>query len=117
MIHRIQQKFLDPDIELFAGDRNERVPGRMFNIVPEDCQAATQMGALLAGMEQSAEKFGAVVAAAENLKKRLPEEYQTFFNDNLVVQAKFMTHVSRSLHHFVAAYKNQTNRELAAKLV
>ena len=113
---RIGEKFFQPEVDPFVETGFERVAGRTFNIVPEDCQAETKIDALLAGMEQSAKKFGAVVAEAEKLKNRLPEEYRTFFNDNLIVQAKYMTHLSRSLHQFVVSYKNQaTNRALAVE--
>jgi len=113
---RIGERFFQPEIDPFVETGFERVPGRTFNIVPEDCQAETKMDALRAGTEQSAKKFGAVVAEAEKLKARMPAEFRTFFNDNLIVQAKFMTHLSHSLHHFVVAYENQaTNRPLAVE--
>jgi hypothetical protein len=110
---RIAERFFTPEIDPFVETGFERVPGRTFNIVPEDNQVETRMDALRIGMKQSAEKFGAVVAEAEELKNQLPEDYRTFFNDNLVVQAKFMAHISRSLHHFVVSYQNQANREVA----
>ena len=114
---RIAQGFSNPNADIFADVGFERVPGRSFNIVPEDNQAETKMDALRIGMKQSAEKFGAVVAEAERLKNRLPAAYRVFFNDNLIVQAQFMTHLSRSLHHFAISYQNQTNRELAVESI
>ena len=114
---RIGQRFFEPAADPFIETGFERVPGRTFNIVPEDCQAETKMDALFTGMKQSAERFGTVAAEAERMKNRLPEEYRTFFNDNLVVQAKFMAHLSRSLYHFVDSYKNQENRESAVEAI
>ena len=114
---RIAQGFFDANADIFADVGFERMPGRSFNIVPEDSQSETKMDALRAGMKRSAENFEAVAAEAEQLKSRLPQEYRTFFNDNLVVQAKFMAHASRSLHHFVVSYQNQTNREAAIEAI
>ena len=114
---RIAQGFSSPDADIFADVGFERVPGRSFNIVPEDNQTETKMDALRVGTKLSAEKFGTVAAEAELLKNRLPEEYRTFFKDNLIVQAKFMAHLSRSLHYFVTSYQNQTNREFAVESI
>lgn len=88
----------------------ERVPGRVFRIVPEDNGVNTQVDAILVGMEASAKKFGDVMQRAEALMPKLESRYQTFFYDNFLAYAKFMTHLSHTLYHYTYAYKYQMDK-------
>lgn len=89
---------------------HERVPGRVFRIVPEDNGVETQVDALLVGMEASAGKFAKVTERAEKLMPKLEKRYQHFFYDNLVAYSSFMEHLSKTLYHFTYAYKHQTDK-------
>lgn len=88
----------------------ERVPGRVFRIVPEDNGAETQIDALLMGMETSAGKFAEVTERAEKLMPKLEKCCQQFFYDNLLAYSSFMEHLSRTLYHFTYAYKYQADK-------
>lgn len=88
----------------------ERVPGRVFRIVPEDNEVETQVGAILVGMEATAKKFGDVTKRAEALMPQLESRYQQFFYDNFLAYATFMTHLSHTLYHYTYAYKHQADK-------
>ena len=94
-----------PDLYMY-----ERVPGRVFRIVPGDNGAETQVDALLMGMETSAGKFAEVTERAEKLMPKLEKCYQQFFYDNLLAYSSFMEHLSRTLYHFTYAYKYQADK-------
>lgn len=94
-----------PDLYMY-----ERVPGRVFRIVPGDNGAETQVDALLMGMETSAGKFAEVTERAEKLMPKLEKRYQQFFYDNLLAYSSFMEHLSRTLYHFTVAYKYQADK-------
>lgn len=83
----------------------ERVPGRSFRIDGDN-----QVDSLLAGMQKTAVRFAKVSRRCEALLKRLPEQNKRFFRDNLVAPCQYMEALSRSLHHFVQAYKERNNR-------
>lgn len=93
----------------------ERVPGRVFRIVPEDNGVQTQIDAILVGMKTSAEKFADVTERAESLLPQLEKRYQRFFYDNLLAYSTFMEHLSKTLYHFTYAYKYQADKEVAVK--
>lgn len=95
-----------PDLYMY-----ERVPGRVFRIVPEDNGVTTQVDAILVGMESSAKKFSDVQRRAEALMPKLESRYQQFFYDNLLAYATFMAHLSNTLYHFTYAYKYQADHE------
>lgn len=93
----------------------ERVPGRVFSIVPKDNGVDNQVDAMLKGMSESAEKFGAVTKRGRKILQKLPAENQAFFYDNLLAYAGFMEHLSRTLFHYVYAYKHQQNKAILLK--
>jgi hypothetical protein len=41
---------------------------------------------------------------------RLEYDKQTFFNDNLRIFCYYMTHLSKSLYHYLYAYKHQADK-------
>ena len=83
----------------------ERMQGRTFRI-----EGASQVDSLIAGMARTYPKFDAVAAQARNLMERLEPQYRAFFRDNLLSQAAFMGALSRSMYHFMNAYKLQGDR-------
>ncbi len=85
----------------------ERVPGRVFRIVPEDNGVSTQVDAILVGMKAAAGNFGNVEKRAEAIMQKLESRYRQFFYDNLLAYATFMTHLSNTLYHYTYAYKHQ----------
>lgn len=93
----------------------ERVPGRVFRIVPEDNGVETQVDALLVGMEASAKKFANVTERAEKLMPKLEKRCQPFFYDNLLAYSTFMEHLSKTLYHFTYAYKHQADKAVLLK--
>lgn len=94
-----------PDLYMY-----ERVPGRVFRIVPENNGVETQVDAILVGMKASAEKFAEVTERAKNLMPKLEKRYQRFFYDNLLAYSSFMEHLSKTLYHFTYAYKYQADK-------
>lgn len=88
----------------------ERVPGRVFRIVPEDNGVTTQVDAIIVGMEATAKKFGDVKQRAEALMPKLESRYRQFFYDNFLAYATFMTHLSHTFYHYTYAYKHQADR-------
>lgn len=83
----------------------ERISGRTFRI-----EGNNQVDSLVAGMERTAARFGEVSHRCEILLKRLPKQNQRFFRDNLAAPCHYMEALSRSLYHFVLAYKNTDER-------
>lgn len=90
----------------------ERVPGRVFRVIPEDNGVDNQVDAMLKGMSESAEKFAQVTKRCEEILPKLPVEKQPFFYDNLVAYSSFMEHLSRTLYHYVYAYKYQNDKKI-----
>lgn len=83
----------------------ERIPGRTFRI-----DGNNQVDSLIAGMERAVFCFGEVSRRCEDLLKQLPCQDQRFFRDNLAAPCHYMEALSRSLYHFVLAYKNTDER-------
>lgn len=83
----------------------ERVPGRSFRIDGDN-----QVDSLLMGMEKTIDRFAKVSRRCESLLERLPKQNQRFFRDNLVAPCRYMEALSRSLYHFVSAYKESDKR-------
>lgn len=90
----------------------ESVPGRTFRIDFEHNQSTNQVDAMLYGMKKTIPKFEAVAAACSKIMFRLDEDKQPFFNDNLRLYSYYMTHLSRTLYHYVYAYKNQATKDV-----
>jgi hypothetical protein len=93
----------------------ESEPGRTFRIDFEHNQSSNQVDALLFGMQQTIPKFEAVASRCSKMILQLDKDKQTFFNDNLRIYSYYMTHLSRTLYHFVAAYKNQATKDVLIK--
>jgi hypothetical protein len=90
----------------------ERVPGRVFRVIPEDNGVDNQVDAMLKGMSESAEKFGRVTDQCIEIMPKLPAEKQPFFYDNLIAYSSFMEHLSRTLYHYAYAYKHQDDKKV-----
>lgn len=88
----------------------ERVPGRVFRVIPEDNGVENQVDAMLKGMGESADKFGRVTRQCQEIMPKLAAKDQPFFYDNLVAYATFMEHLSRTLYHYTYAYKYQDDK-------
>jgi hypothetical protein len=46
---------------------------------------------------------------------KLDADKQPFFNDNLRLYSYYMTHLSKTLYHYVYAYKNQAKTDVLIK--
>lgn len=88
--------------------------GRSYQIKPEDNGAATQLGALINGMENSILRWEEVTATSDKLYSRLPKDAKIFFNDNLRTQAHFMHQISISFLKMLKAYKFKSDKQRAA---
>jgi len=93
----------------------ERTPGRTFRIDLEDNQAENQVDAMLRGMAKTMPRFASVAACCSEMMPKLDPERQTFFNDNLRIFSYYMTHLSKTLYHFLYAYKHQGDKEALIK--
>ncbi len=71
--------------------------GGYFRIVPEDCGAASQIGAIVNGATMSISRLSSVVARADAEFSSLPVGMREFFNDNLRIQARFMLRLNQAL--------------------
>lgn len=87
----------------------ERVPGRTFRIDLEDLGAASQIDALIAGMQSTIPRFMAVAERCTEMRSSLDPDRQVFFNDNLRVYCYTMASLSRALLEFLSAYREQAN--------
>jgi hypothetical protein len=90
----------------------ESVPGRTFRIDLKYNHAENQVDALLNGMQECIPRFEGVAARCSEMISKLDEEKQTFFNDNLRIFSYYMLHLSKTLHHYVQAYKYQEDQEI-----
>jgi hypothetical protein len=93
----------------------ESVPGRTFRIDLEYNKSKNQVDALLHGMNLAIPKFESVAARSTEIMFQLNVDKQTFFNDNLRIYSYYMTHLSKTLYHFVDAYKNQAKQDALIK--
>jgi len=78
--------------------------GEYFRIVPEDTGTENQLEAIVKGTDSSVAKLKQVVAKGDQLFKALPESRRVFFNDNLLVHAKFMLHLNEMLNAVTRAF-------------
>jgi hypothetical protein len=90
----------------------ESVPGRTFRIDYEFNKSKNQVDALLYGMKETIPKFESVANRCTELMTQLDQDKQLFFNDNLRLYSCYMSSLSKTLYHFVYAYKNQANRDI-----
>jgi hypothetical protein len=101
-----------PDLNPLHEIGYERVQGRTFRIDLEHNNAENQVDAILNGMQKTIPKFESVAARCSEMMLWLEDEKQTFFNDNLRIFSYYMTHLSRTLYHYLYAYKNQSDKDV-----
>jgi hypothetical protein len=87
-------------------DRAAFVPvaGEYFRIVPEDNGTENQLEAIIKGTEASIVKLKRVTARGDELFEALPSSRRVFFNDNLLVHARFMLHLNETLNAVTRAF-------------
>ena len=93
----------------------ERMPGRTFRLDFEHNNADNQVDTILNGMQKTIPRFEAVALRASELMLQLDEDKQTFFNDNLRVFSYYMTHLSKTLYHYMYAYKHQQDSDVLVR--
>jgi len=93
----------------------ERVPGRTFRIDFDYNHSTNQVDAILYGMKKTIPKFESVADRCSKMMPRLDSDKQTFFNDNLRLYSYYMTYISKTLYHYVLAYKNQKDKDALVK--
>jgi hypothetical protein len=93
----------------------ERVPGRTFRIDFEYNNSDNQVDAILFGMQKTIPKFEAVAVRCTEMLSLLDNDKQMFFNDNLRIYSYYLAHLSKTLYHYVYAYKNQSEKEILIK--
>lgn len=91
--------------------------GRQYNIVPADNNAPNQVEATLVGTEESGAWFQNIEKRADVIYQKLPLQSQVFFNDDIRIQAMFMSAVNKALNNIVSAYKEKQNGEMAQSKV
>lgn len=89
----------------------ESVPGRTFRIDLKHNNAGNQVDALLNGMLKTIPKFELVAEKCSEMMLKLDGHSKIFFNDNLRIYSYYMTHISKTLYHYVLAYKNQGDKD------
>jgi hypothetical protein len=93
----------------------ESVPGRTFRIDNEFNKSDNQVDALLYGMKKTIPEFESVAERCSKIMLLLDADKQPFFNDNLRIYSYYMAHLSRTMYHYVYAYKNQANLDVLIK--
>ncbi len=93
----------------------ESVPGRTFRIDNEFNKSQNQVDAILYGMGNTIPRFELVAARCSEMKDQLDIGKRTFFNDNLRIFCYYMSYLSKTLYHYVYAYKNQGEKEVLIK--
>ena len=89
----------------------ESVPGRTFRLDLNYNHAENQVDALLNGMELTIPKFESIAMRCDSMVQNLDKEKQPFFNDNLRIFSYYMAGISKSLYHYVLAYKLQKDKD------
>lgn len=84
----------------------ERMPGRSFRL-----ERNNQVDSILVGMKKTAPRFESVRRQSEIIMKSLPEEKQKFFRDNLYAPCKYMENISKSMQHYLLAYRGQADKK------
>jgi hypothetical protein len=93
----------------------ESVPGRTFRINCEFNKSENQVDALLYGMKETIPQFESVADRCSTMMLLLDSDKQTFFNDNLRIYSFYMAYLSKTLYHYVYAYKNQAKKDVLIK--
>jgi len=105
----------EPDLNPLHKIGYESIPGRTFRIDPEFNHADNQVDAMLNGMEGIIPKFESVALQCSAMMLKLEDNKKTFFNDNLRIYSYYMTHLSKTLYHYIYAYKHQNDKEVLMK--
>ena len=63
-------------------------------------------------MQHTIPRFEKVATRCSEMMLALDDDKQVFFNDNLRVFSYYMAHLSKSLYHYLYAYKHQADRGL-----
>ena len=100
-----------PDLNPLHEIGYERVPGRTFRIDLRHNDAENQVDAILSGMRKTIPEFESVATRCSEIMLRLEDDKRTFFNDNLRLYSYYMTHLSKTLYHYLYAYKNQSDKD------
>ena len=96
-------------------DKRPTANSSYFNIVPAAGQ--TRLDAFIAGTGASIDKLVPLVARAEALMPQLPAENRTFFNDEILVRARFMLATNRAANHLALAVRDGDDKAgVAARL-
>lgn len=93
----------------------ESVPGRTFRIDCEFNKSENQVDAILYGMKETIPQFESVADRCSKMMLLLDSDKQTFFNDNLRIYSYYMVYLSKTLYHYVYAYKNQAKKDVLIK--
>jgi len=93
----------------------ESVPGRTFRIDCEFNKSENQVDAILYGMKKTIPQFESVADRCSKMMLLLDPDKQSFFNDNLRIYSYYMAHLSKTLYHYVLAYKNQNDKDALIK--
>jgi len=93
----------------------ERMPGRTFRIDVQHNDAENQVDAILNGMRKTIPKFESVATRSSEIMLQLDDDKRTFFNDNLRVFSYYMTHLSKTLYHYMYAYKHQSDKTVLVR--
>jgi hypothetical protein len=86
------------------------IPGEYFRIVPQDTGTKNQLEAIIKGTEESIARLQQVVAKSGRLFDALPPSRRIFFNDNLLVHARFMLHLNETLNTVTRAFMTLETR-------
>jgi hypothetical protein len=115
----VYEKFFSPDT---TPDLNplhkigyESVPGRTFRIDFQHNDADNQVDAILNGMQNAIPKFESVARRCSEMMLQLEDDKKTFFNDNLRIFSYYMTHLSKTLYHYMYAYKHQSDKDVLVR--
>ena len=101
-----------PDLNPLHEIGYERMPGRSFRIDFQHNDADNQVDAILNGMQKTIPKFESVAARSSAMILQLEDDKKTFFNDNLRIFSYYMTHLSKTLYHYMYAYKHQSDKDV-----
>jgi len=104
-----------PDLNPLHEIGYERMPGRSFRIDFQHNDADNQVDAILNGMQKTIPKFESVATRSSAMMLQLEDDKKVFFNDNLRVFSYYMTHLSKTLYHYMYAYKHQSDKDVLIK--
>jgi hypothetical protein len=104
-----------PDMNPLREIGYESVPGRTFRIDNAYNKSSSQVDAILYGMGQAIPRFEQVAECCSQMKEHIDPVKRSFFNDNLRIYCYYMCHLSKTLYHYVYAYKNQRDRQVLVR--